>query len=205
VTDLPLQPGPQFWTPATRRLAIILVLVVSILLLGWLSPARSSQPRMILGGPGLEGDYARTAHRLICEARQRVWATIYVVRPDDGIVGDLLKALAEAAARGVDVRVCVDSGERDGQPDTKNDAAIAWLRGRQVRVVTDEHTVTSHAKLVVVDGRFTLAGSHNWTRAALTTNREASWLVDDTVVAREAEAWLAQVPGWQSEKTQPSP
>ncbi len=194
--DLPLQPGPQVWTPATRRLAIILVLVLSILLIGWLAPVRQVQPRMILGGPGLEGDYARVAHRLISEARQRVWVTIYVVRPDEGIVGGLLAALAEAASRGVDVRVCVDAGQRDGVTDPKNDAAIAWLRGHAVRVVADENSVTSHAKLVVVDGRFILAGSHNWTRAALTTNREASWLVDDPTMARDAETWLAQVPGW---------
>ena len=195
--DLPLQRDLHPWSPGLRRIAMVLALALAVILAGWLAPSRQTPPLLILGGPKHEGDYARVAEQLIAGAHQRLWMAMYVIHPGDPVVDGLLAALAAASARGVDVRVCLDLGApRDGVVDDKHVAAEAWLRAHNVHVVLDEANKTTHAKLLVADSRTVLAGSHNWTRSALSINREASWLVEDPAAAAEAEAWLAAVPGW---------
>lgn len=196
--SLPLQPGLDPWPPHLRRLAAVLALALAVLLVGLAAPRRGRPPELILGGPGIERDYARAAERLIAGARRRCWMAMFVIRPEGGTVSAMLEALAAAAARGVDVRVALDRGlARDGTPDDKHAAPAAWLAGHGVRVILDEPDRTTHAKLLVVDGIAILAGSHNWTTSAVTSNREASWLVEDEAAARRAEAWLAAIPGWE--------
>lgn len=199
MSGLPLQPAGQPWPPHQRRIALLLILAVSVLLIGWLAPARHDPARLVLGGADREMDYARQARRLIDGAERRIWMSMFVIRPDDSVIGELLQALVDARARGIDVRVCLDVGKGfDGEPDLKHEAPAAWLAARGVPVVLDEAGRTSHAKVLVVDGRLILSGSHNWTRSAMTANRELSWLIDDAVAAARIEAWLAEVPGWAS-------
>jgi len=195
--SLPLQQTGQPWSPGLRRAALVLLLAIAVLLLGLVAPARVRPPQLILGGPDRELDYAREARRLIDGAQRRLWMSMYVLRPDDGIIGGLLDGLVAAAARGVDVRVVLDRGAGwDGQPDLKHEAPAAWLAAHGVRVLLDDEEVTSHAKVLVADSRLILAGSHNWSRSALVKNRELSWLVDDAEAAVEVERWLASIPGW---------
>lgn len=198
MSGLPLQPTGQPWPPHLRRIALVLLLASAVLLLGWLAPARHAAAQLILGGPDRELAYARQARQLIDQAQRRLWMTMFVVRPDDTVIGALLQALVDAQRRGVDVRVCLDRGAGfDGEPDLKHEAALAWLTAQGIPVVLDESDRTSHAKVLVADSRMILAGSHNWTRSAMTSNRELSWLVDDATAAAEIEAWMAAVPGWQ--------
>ncbi len=195
--NLPLQPSGQPWSPGLRRIVLVLLLGLAVLVVGWLAPARNTPTRFILGGPGCELAYAREARRLIDGAEHSLGMAMYVVRPDDGPIGALLDSLAAAAARGVDVRVVLDRGAGwDGQPDIKHETPAAWLTSHRVHVVLDEVATTTHAKVLVADSRWVLSGSHNWTRSALTTNRELSSLADDPVAAARIETWLAAIPGW---------
>lgn len=197
MSDLPLQPAPDAWPPRWRRVAAVLALALAVLLAGALAPGRNLPAQAVLGGPGAELGYAREARRLIDGAQRSLWMAMYVVRPDDGPVLELMEALAAAQARGVDVRVVLDAGgDWDGQPDLKHEAPAVWLRARGIHVVLDEAGVTTHAKVMVADGRRILGGSHNWTRRALTTNRELSWRIDDPGAAATIGAWLGAIPGF---------
>ena len=65
-----------------------------------------------------------------------------------------------------------------------------------MKVVLDEEKTTTHAKIVIIDGRTAVVGSHNWTGSALSRNREASLLIDDRPVIAEIENLLLGVPGF---------
>ncbi|MBA3685570.1 MAG: hypothetical protein H0W72_10075 [Planctomycetes bacterium] len=201
--SLPLQPDLRPWPVWLSRLIAVLALAIALVVLGLIAGARRAPPRLLLSGPGNEFVYARAVERLIAGARSRVWVAMFVVRAEDeAAVRPMLQALADARGRGVDVRVCLDLGDRvgmAGEPDAKHEVAAAWLRGLGVPVVIDERERTTHSKVVVVDDRYAIVGSHNWTYSALGRNREASLLVDDPAIVAELERGLfATIDGWES-------
>ncbi|MBA3699112.1 MAG: hypothetical protein H0W78_09675 [Planctomycetes bacterium] len=197
---LPLQPDLTPWTAGHRRLLVIVVLALVVIVAGAFAQTRREPPRL-LGSHGRPGsdDYHTTALRLIAGARARVTVALFVVRlDDDGPVQHLLNALAAAARRGVSVRVVLDRGRdwRTGALDFKHQEVAEHLRRSGVRVVLDEIERTTHVKVLVVDDRQVVVGSHNWTRSALTANREWSLLIDDPEIAGQIQTELATLPGW---------
>ncbi len=86
----------------------------------------------------------------------------------------ILDALIGAAARGVDVRVIVDdcAPYPDNARDNLEAAILLALSGVDVRL--DRPETTTHAKLVIIDGRDIFVGSTNWNYYALERNNEAS-------------------------------
>ena len=96
------------------------------------------------------------------------------------------------------MQIALDRGRdwKTHEPDGKHEAPAAWLKAHGVRVVLDELERTSHTKMVIVDSRRVVVGSHSWTHSALTTKREASLLIDDPALAARLERELAGIPGW---------
>ena len=54
-----------------------------------------------------------------------------------------------------------------------------------MEVVYDPVTVTTHTKLLIIDGEISVVGSTNWTYSALEKNHEVSVLIRSPEVARE--------------------
>lgn len=101
-------------------------------------------------------------------------------RPDEderGEVRYLLHALAEAAHRGLDVRVLLAEVlvERP-LPIDLNEPAARFLcaRGVSVRRVPERTGIQLHAKSILIDGELVISGSHNWTPGAFQGNTESS-------------------------------
>lgn len=196
---LPLQTDLVPWPAWQRRAFVLLALLLAVVALGLIAQARREPTRLLATGdlPGAD-DFHTTAVRLIDGATRRLTVVMYVMRLDDGPVQRLVEGLVSAARRGVEVRVVLDQGQdwRTGAPDPKHQEAADRLRRGGVRVVLDEERRTTHAKVIVVDDRQVVVGSHNWTRAALTANREWSLLIDDPAIASLIHADLASLPGW---------
>jgi len=70
-----------------------------------------------------------------------------------------------------------------GSPDNEDVAKILSAGG--VKVYMDDKKVTTHSKLLVVDSRFTVVGSTNWSYQALNQNNETNALIDSEQVAKE--------------------
>ncbi len=194
------------WSPAQRRILVGAIGLLVVVVAGVVEARRPrAQIELLRSGPGYSGDWARAVVREIDAATIRVWACVYVIHPGDrgdGVVEGFIAALAAAARRGVDVRVILDSGpgfrDEDGE---KFDRGSAALRAAGIRVVADGDALTTHAKCIIVDDAVAVVGSHNWTRAALTSNREASLLVRDPAVVRDLADWFASTPGWVDNET----
>ncbi len=106
----------------------------------------------------------------------------------------VLSHLVLAAQRGVNVKVLLEnSGGRDQNIDAENRKTKQLLNAKGVEVYLDSVHVTMHTKLVVIDQRLVLLGSHNLTQSALKYNNETSIMINRPELAREAHAYLMKI------------
>ena len=142
--------------------------------------------------------YVARVSELISNAKKSVYVVMYVMKydPREGTESDpanrLVALVAEAAARGLDVRVIVDDVTKQSYPET-----IAYLKSRGVPVRLDPKAgVTTHAKIVIVDGECAVVGSHNWTESALSENNELSVLLCSEELVSEVSDYFMRL--WES-------
>ena len=138
-------------------------------------------------------EYFPKALELVQGAEKNIYVAMYVAKYDpedpDDPVNDLLSVLASARQRGLDVRVLVDDETLESYPQT-----IGFLKSQGVLVRLDEsHAIRMHAKLLIVDGKHVLVGSHNWTESALKYNHEATAYVRSQEVGSEATEYFMEL------------
>jgi HKD family nuclease len=94
---------------------------------------------------------------------------------------DLIYALINARKKGIMVRVILD-GEVES-----NRALKHLLSSERIPVKLTKHQRT-HNKLIIIDDKVVVLGSHNWTDKALFENRESSVaIIDKKIVNREKD------------------
>jgi len=104
-----------------------------------------------------------------------------------GGTAPLLEALADAAKRGVEVRVLFER-RGDDQPTAEQLAAFNFLTQNGVETRWDHPEVTLHAKSLVVDRHTVVVGSTHWTYSALTNSVQ----VDLALASPELAALAAE-------------
>ncbi len=107
----------------------------------------------------------------------------------------LLDALKAAKQRGVDVKIVLEGGssylgEAFGSDQRQ---ACSYLDAGGVEVRFDPGNVTTHAKLLIADGRTVIVGSTNWNYQALEQNNEASVLLNDPATAAVYEDYFRSI------------
>jgi phosphatidylserine/phosphatidylglycerophosphate/cardiolipin synthase-like enzyme len=126
-------------------------------------------------GTGLYGGVAR---ELLTRARRSIHAVLYRVsvypQYGDSLTSDLVSALVAAASRGLDVRVVIDDCRFYEESAAANLMSAIYLYQSGVDVRFDEPDVTTHAKLLVIDGESVLVGSTNWNYYSVERNVEAN-------------------------------
>ena len=107
----------------------------------------------------------------------------------------LVRELADAAKRGVKVRVILDRslGFNPGEDIRKNLNAQEYLQQRGVEVLFDATGVTTHAKAVVIDDELVILGSANWSEAAFGRNNETNCLVRSPELALRFKSYFAGI------------
>ena len=148
--------------------------------------------------------YFQTAQRIIREAK----TTIHVMMFEMGYYDEhpntlsnlLIKELIDAKKRGIRVEVILDVREGEDRTTKRNRRTGKILSEGGVEVIYDSLSKTTHAKLMIVDGRFTLVGSTNWTHYALTNNHEVAVLVKSKEVAKEMIDYFNRVKPTRSSK-----
>lgn len=99
----------------------------------------------------------------------------------------IAKALIEARARGVDVRVILDRRETGANYSSADFVAHA----RIVTLIDGAHAI-AHNKIIVIDGETVITGSFNFTTAAEQRNAENLLVIRDrALAARYTENWQA--------------
>ena len=159
-----------------------------------------------------DAEYLPRMLALLAGAQRSIDITMFsCVLPEDARpdhpVRRLLEALVARAQAGVVVRVVLDHGvppsRRRADEAVPSEVAARWLAGRSIAVRWDEDDRTTHTKSLVIDGRWCVVGSTNWTFSALRRNREQSLLLDDPALAATLTAQFSKL--WQRSTPVQSP
>ena len=141
----------------------------------------------------LDRDYFTALMDGVDSARAEIFLSAYLFRTIEGARGypeAVLKRLLAAVKRGVRVDVILERN-KDADDLSRNNAETAErLKEAGVRVCMDAPDRVTHTKLVVIDRRYLLIGSHNLTQAALKFNHEASVWIDSVPLAEEALSYM---------------
>jgi phosphatidylserine/phosphatidylglycerophosphate/cardiolipin synthase-like enzyme len=105
----------------------------------------------------------------------------------------LLDDLVAAQSRGVKVQIILDSSTWNESNTELNESFGRLLVEGGVPVFMDDPEVTTHTKLILVDGHLTVVGSTNWSYYALDSNNETSVLVRSEEINRDYQEFFSEV------------
>lgn len=128
----------------------------------------------------------------VMELIEKAETSIYVVmynmawydKYPDSSSNKLINLLCRAVKRNVSVNVILnrDSDKKKEEKDTNIEAAKI-LKRAGVNVMFDPLEQTTHAKLLIIDNRFVVIGSFNWSYYSLEKNNETAVLIDSKDIA----------------------
>ena len=148
-------------------------------------------------------DYGLTLIAEIANARMSVSVYLYLFalypNRSESQTMQIASALSAAKARGVRVEVVLDRGAFSGGDPVEalqadNREAYEFLRAQGIDVFFSDTSSALHAKAVVIDSLTAIVGSANWSESALTSNVEASVLVQSRSVALAVLSDLGRIP-----------
>ena len=180
----------------------LLGVAAAALLWGMSAAAGAEAPRPeVLWAPAQVSDasdraYEPVAIHLIDHAASTITLAMYYLKEgeqDRHPVSLLLNDLIEAARRGVRVEVYLNTKFAGKAAAVLDRPWVARLRAAGVKVTGFNASRRWHGKLLIVDERYVLEGSTNWTVEALKSNGESNTLIDSPPLARQK---LAYVRAW---------
>jgi len=121
-------------------------------------------------------------------------------------VRGLVRDLEEALDRGVSVEIYLNMKSDHGMPT--NDAIERQFKSlieKGAKIYKFTHYYLLHDKLLIVDGRYVVDGSTNWSVSALKSNYESTVLIDSPELAAAKLARLRRFPleGYEKVKRRP--
>ena len=141
-------------------------------------------------------EYYPTLEGLIAQATSSIDLVMFLFKTTEAEknrAAALVKALVRARQRGVMVTVLLERSGYDPELNRENERVGARLKKGGVTVRFDSKKTTTHAKAVVIDRRYALIGSHNFTGSALSYNHEASLLVDSQALASQLLEYMGGI------------
>jgi phosphatidylserine/phosphatidylglycerophosphate/cardiolipin synthase-like enzyme len=142
-------------------------------------------------------DYFPALIKAIDDAQEEIFMSIFSFKVGvhkNSYPDQVLLHLSQAAQRGVKVKVILENtGNRDQKLDEQNHRTKKNLEEKGVKVYLDSPKRTTHTKLIVIDQKIVLLGSHNLTSAALKYNNEVSVLLENPALAKSARDYMLTI------------
>ncbi len=114
-----------------------------------------------------------------------MYAMKYYTMDDSSGVNELLMALVDAKKRGIEIKIILDNTTAVDYPETTN-----YLKSNLISYKVHPGTITTHAKLLIIDNSITVIGSHNWTESAFNSNNETSVVIYLKTVAEKEKDYF---------------
>ncbi len=175
-----------------RRISVLWGIFISLVL--------TSSPLLALPAEDVEiiqnREYFPRVHQALKEAEESIrvimFEACYYEEYPDSPSNILIKDLIEAHRRGVKVEVILELGIFEEV--NRNNQEVGQLLSREgVVVAFDSASVTTHAKLITIDGDISILGSTNWKYYSLDKNNEVSVLIKSREVAGEIEEYFKRI------------
>ena len=142
-------------------------------------------------------DYFPALVKAIDEAQSEIFMSIFSFKAGvhkNSYPERILGHLAKAVKRGVNVKVILETtGRDDDELSAQNRQTGKLLEEEGVKVYFDSPRTTTHTKLIVIDERVVILGSHNLTQAALRYNNEISILLERPDLAKRARNYMLTI------------
>ena len=150
-----------------------------------------------------DNEYLSVAAFTISRAKKELLISTYRLqiysRSRAGNFFILYKALIEALARGVRVRLLAQYSEKPGLAPHSNEVCMSIFKSKGAAVRFLPRGRIAHAKMIIADDDCLIVGSHNWSISSLTRNFEFSVLLHDPAYISQAKnhflnAWSKAIP-----------
>jgi len=174
-----------------KRNLSLWVLTISLILLitsGWATNVK----------PIHNKSYFKEVHSLLLYAKKYIYIIMFEMRyypnypnsPPNRLVRDLINA----AKRGVDVEVILEQSNDPDEMNTKANKEVGViLASGGIKVYLDSPYQTTHNKLIIVDGTYTIVGSTNWSYYGLNENNESSILIKSKKIANTFTKYFIRI------------
>ena len=139
--------------------------------------------------PICDREYFPAVHSLLKNAKKSIYLIMHQIRYYEEYPESpsnlFCKNLIAAAKRGVEVKVIIEQSDLEIFSDSsKRNREVGYrLASGGVTVYFDPSKITTHCKLLIVDKRYTVIGSTNWSYYALDKNYESSVLIESEKTA----------------------
>jgi phosphatidylserine/phosphatidylglycerophosphate/cardiolipin synthase-like enzyme len=142
-------------------------------------------------------DYLPGLLKAIDEAQSEIFMSIFSFKAGvhkNSYPDRILGHLAKAVKRGVDVKVILETtGRLNDELNAQNRQTGKLLEEKGVKVYFDSPRTTTHTKLIVIDERVVILGSHNLTQSALKYNNEISVMLSRPDLAKRARNYMLTI------------
>lgn len=137
---------------------------------------------------------------LINNSTKYVYIPVFVITHKD-----FNTALINASQRGVDVKIIVDATSAGSKY-----SSVKYLRDNNIKVKTENRAGKMHMKSIIIDDRYCVLGSMNFTKSGESYNDENILIIENTALAEAfkerflsfwsqiPEKWLYKNPGAES-------
>ncbi len=131
----------------------------------------------------VDEEFLGVASAFVKNARRSIYITSFKLEIPEKTKGkhlrDFFDALAEKEKGKVDVRIITNKEEKRGHIPATNSCAICFLVENNIETRFLRNYRICHAKIIIVDEKIAIVGSHNLSYKSCHANFETSYLFDD--------------------------